>query len=325
MIKLVNVSKSYISKNVKHNILSDVNLSIKEGEILGIVGPSGAGKSTLIRLINGLIMPTSGDVFVGKSLINKMKLSDLNNTRHEIGMIFQHFNMINSLTVYENVLLNLEISNYPKEKRNYRIKEVLELVGLLDKIDNYPVTLSGGEKQRLGIARAISNNPKYLLCDEITSALDVITSKEIILLLKKIHRKMNITIIFVTHQIDVLISLVDRVVVISDGLLVEDKLVNAFLKKPEHKTSIDLVKNIINAPNFLHKEVHMLVYDNNTNDTSISNVIKLFNVDVNILFWKTLSLKNGNIGYLFVEISGENKNKALNYLKNANLEVSLYA
>ncbi len=189
MIEFINIEKTYTSKQESFHALKNINLTINDHEILGVVGYSGAGKSTLIGLINKLIESTKGDVLIDGVSIHDLKQEDLNRMRYDLSMIFQHFNLVGNLTVYDNIKLALSIKKYPKEKIEKRIDEVLDLVGLLDKKHRYPKALSGGEKQRVGIARAIANHPKYLLCDEATSALDQKTAYEIVSLLKDIQRK----------------------------------------------------------------------------------------------------------------------------------------
>lgn len=291
MIRFVDVSKNYANKKTLTTVLDNINLTINKGEIVRIIGHSGAGKSTLLRLINGLIEPSSGNIFFNDFSMLTEKSKSLNRMRHSIGMIFQHFNLINSYTVYKNVLLNLKITNYPKDKQHQRVLEVLDLVGLNGKEHRYPMSLSGGEKQRLGIARAISNDPQILLCDEITSSLDTKTSNEIINLLLKIHEKTNITIVFISHQIEIIKDLVDRVIVLSKVKIVEDNLTKLIFTKPKHPETKSLISGVVYNPSFGQKEVYELIYPTNVDDTLISSIIKKYHVDVNILYGKTLTLK----------------------------------
>lgn len=196
MIELKHINKIYNG----FNALNDISLTIKDGEICGIIGQSGAGKSTLVRCINMLEPPTSGDVIVnGRNMVTLSK-RELRKERKKIGMIFQHFNLLSSRTVYENVAFPLELSNVPQGEQKERINDILELVGLADYRNKYPAQLSGGQKQRIGIARAIVSNPSVLLSDEATSALDPETVKSILQLLKDINKKLGITIVMITHQ-----------------------------------------------------------------------------------------------------------------------------
>lgn len=321
MIKFTNVSKTYFDKNGKTTVLKNIDLSINSGEIVAVVGHSGAGKSTLIRLINGLIKPSSGNIYLNNiSILNK----NLNQIRHQIGMIFQHFNLIYSLNAFNKVLLNLKICDYPKEKRKERVNEVLKLVGLEKKKNSYPVTLSGGEKQRLAIARAIANYPQYLIYDEATSSLDPQTSLEIINLLLEIQQKMAMTVIFITHQIETIKDLAERIIVLDKGEIVEDTSTKNLFINHCHEVTKALLENVLKIPSFAEKEVYQLIYDNNADDTTISKMIKKYQVDINILYAKTIAIKNEIVGYLYLEMTGNNKEEALKYLKNAQVEVKRY-
>ena len=201
MIELKHVSKSYTAGV---DALKDINLTIKDGEIFGIIGQSGAGKSTLIRCINMLERPTSGEVIINGKDMTKLSTSELRAERRHIGMIFQHFNLLSSRTVYENIAFPLELYGTPKEEQKKKITDILELVGLTEYKDKYPSQLSGGQKQRVGIARALSSDPKILLSDEATSALDPETTQATLQLLKKINKELGLTIVMITHEMDVL-------------------------------------------------------------------------------------------------------------------------
>ena len=200
MIELVNVEKTYYSKAGDIHALHKTNLSIKAGEIFGIIGLSGAGKSTLVRCINMLEKPTAGQVFVDGQELTAMSEAQLRKARQSIGMIFQHFNLLASRTVYDNIAFPLEIQGLSKSEIDKRVRPLLELVQLESRANYYPSQLSGGQKQRVGIARALASNPKVLLCDEATSALDPQTTKSILHLLQDINKKMNLTIVLITHQ-----------------------------------------------------------------------------------------------------------------------------
>ena len=202
-IELQGVSKTFELKNRKVEALKETDLSIKDGEIFGLIGFSGAGKSTLLRVINLLERPTSGSVIVNGVVLEDLSDKELRTRRQKIGMIFQQFNLIESKTVYENIEFVLKASKYDRRKVKDRVKELLELVGLTDKMNSRPNNLSGGQKQRVGIARALANEPEVLLCDEATSALDPDTTKNILRLLKKINHDLGITIILITHEMEV--------------------------------------------------------------------------------------------------------------------------
>lgn len=323
MIELKSISKSYPNKKTTFVALEDVNLTVNQGEIVGILGYSGAGKSTLVRIINGLIEPTSGTVSIDGISLDMNKQKAIDRMRQSIGMIFQHFNLIHSMTVYENIKLPLDISKYAGDKQA-RILELLDLVGLSDKMDNYPKSLSGGERQRVGIARALANHPSVLLCDEATSALDQKTATDILDLLKHIHQKTQLTIVFITHQIEVVKALCDRVVVMDGGKIVEDVLIKDLFVNPKSVVA----KNLLQSFKYETKEhqVYELVYNHkNSDDTILSDCIKQYQIDVNIKYAKTLELKSETIGFLYVQMTGSHVDDAIKYLKDHQVEVNLYA
>ncbi|MDY2726540.1 MAG: ATP-binding cassette domain-containing protein, partial [Anaerostipes faecalis] len=203
MIELKNIDVTFQQNKHDFKAVKDVSLTIEKGEIFGIVGPSGAGKSTLVRVINLLQQPSKGQVFIEGKEITNLNRKELRKVRLNIGMIFQHFNLISGSTIAENVAFSLYANNYPKDKIPERVKELLEMVHLPEKANAYPANLSGGQKQRVAIARALANNPEILLCDEATSALDLENTEEIVDLLKEINEKTKITIVFITHEMEV--------------------------------------------------------------------------------------------------------------------------
>lgn len=217
MIKFQNLVKKFDSKASSLKAVDDVSFNIEQGEIFGIVGLSGAGKSTLLRTINGLEKPSSGEVIVGGTLVNKLTERDLVPFRQNIGMIFQHFNLLNSRTVRGNIAFPLETLGWSKKAIQNRVNELAAWIELEDKLDVYPNHLSGGQKQRVAIARALAANPKILLCDEATSALDPITTQNILKLLKKVNQTFDITIVLITHEIHVVKSICDKVAVMANG------------------------------------------------------------------------------------------------------------
>lgn len=302
--------------------LSNINLKINKGETVGIVGYSGAGKSTLVRLINGLITPTTGEVIVDGKNINKLNKKELNRMRHKVAMIFQSFNLLASLTVYQNIELALKIANIAKEDRRKRILEVIKLVGLEDKINDYPKTLSGGQKQRVGIARAIVNKPKILLCDEITSALDQKTAYEIIDVLKEIKKQTNVTICFISHQLDIVRQISDRVIVMDRAKIVEENTSKEIFIHPKHEATKSLVASLLEANISETKNVYRLIYSNKiVNETVLSDVIKKYDIDTNIIHAKSIEIKDEIIGYLWIQILGINKDKAILELTKQGIEV----
>ncbi|MCR8658607.1 methionine ABC transporter ATP-binding protein [Paenibacillus endoradicis] len=213
MIKLHNVSKSFS----QFQAINSVSLTINNGEIYGIIGASGAGKSTLLRLMNLLETPDQGQVEVNGQQLTSLNSTNLRQARKSIGMIFQHFNLIANKTVYENVVVALQLANFPQKDRRSRVLECLQFVGLESYIDQYPAKLSGGQKQRVAIARALANNPQVLLCDEPTSSLDPNTTAEILAVLENINKSLGVTIVIVSHEMDVIRSICHRVTVMADG------------------------------------------------------------------------------------------------------------
>ena len=317
MIEVKHIAKTYYGKD-NFVALKDINLTVKDGEILGIVGYSGAGKSTLLRLFNGLLTPTAGSIAVDGVSVNYDKQKALNRMRQQMGMIFQHFNLIQSMTVYQNIKLALDINQYPKDK-DKRIRDLLDYVSLSDKWDKFPVSLSGGEQQRVAIARALANEPAYLLCDEATSALDMKTAFEIVDILKRVQKD-GVTVIFVSHQIEVIEALCDRVVVMDKGVIVEENTAKNIFTSPQHDVTKSLVKQAVYDQNQASYE---LIYSQkNSEQTAISDMVKRFDVDVNIQFGKTLSLKDETIGFLYIDIIGKDKEQAIKYLEEKGIKVN---
>ena len=254
-ITIKNLVKEYKLRNGKIlKAVDNVDLEIEKGDIYGIMGLSGAGKSTLIRLINRLEEPTEGEIYVehiekGEEIPVKKNVLDfdqneLRNYRKKTGMIFQHFNLLNSRSVGGNVAFPLEISGWKKEDINKRVDELLEIVGLLDKKENYPEQLSGGQKQRVAIARALANNPEILLSDEATSALDPRTTNSILDLLKDINKRFGITIILITHQMEVIRKICNKTAIMSDGKIVEEGTVKDIFMHPKTQLAKEFVSNI---------------------------------------------------------------------------------
>ncbi|MGN2395447.1 methionine ABC transporter ATP-binding protein MetN [Klebsiella quasipneumoniae] len=232
MIKLSNITKVFQQGNRSIQALNNVSLHVPAGQIYGVIGASGAGKSTLIRCVNLLERPTEGSVQVDGQELTALSEKELTRARRQIGMIFQHFNLLASRTVFGNVALPLELDNTPQAEIKRRVTELLDLVGLGDKHDSYPANLSGGQKQRVAIARALASNPKVLLCDEATSALDPATTRSILELLKDINRRLGLTILLITHEMDVVKRICDCVAVISNGQLIEQDTVSEVFSHP---------------------------------------------------------------------------------------------
>jgi len=243
MIEIKNLTKIYSAKKKQVVGVDDVSLTIRNGEIFGIIGYSGAGKSTLLRCLNLLERPTSGQVIIDGVDLTALNDKQLRQARLKIGMIFQHFYLVSSKTVFENVAFALKAAKKPKNEIEKRVNELLEMVGLSDKRDAYPSQLSGGQKQRVGIARALANDPTVLLCDEATSALDPSTTKSILDLLKKINRELGITIVLITHEMEVVKDICDRVAVMQNGKIIELGTVYDIFTNPKE----ELTKSFINS------------------------------------------------------------------------------
>lgn len=220
MIQLQNISKTFHQKGKVYKALDNINLDVQKGTIVGIIGSSGAGKSTLIRCVNLLERPDTGSVMVGGKDLMRLNRKELAAERKKIGMVFQHFNLLSSKTVFENVALPLRLDKTDKEALRNRVDELLRIVGLEEKSGVYPNSLSGGQKQRVAIARALANSPHILLCDEATSALDPVTTQSVLELLKDINKQLGITILLITHEMEVIKSSCDQVAVIEQGKLV---------------------------------------------------------------------------------------------------------
>lgn len=338
MIELKNIKKTFQHRGKTITALDDISLSIAEGEIYGIVGQSGAGKSTLVRCINLLERPSSGEVIVdGKSLTTLSK-NELLKTRRDIGMIFQHFNLLSSKTVYENIALPLVFAGASAQTIKEKVTPLLELTGLLEKAHHYPSQLSGGQKQRVAIARALSSSPKVLLSDEATSALDPKTTESILSLLKTINKTLGVTIVIITHEMEVVKSVCDRVALLEHGKLVETATVEAFFTEPqselgkrfvEQSRQFDLPEHIQaelgeKAPN--KKPIIRLEFLGQDVDSPvISTLSRDFSLDVNIIQAKVEHIRQTNIGLLVVELLGDDEkvSAALAHLKTLPIHVEV--
>ena len=243
MIKLKNISKVFDISGKKLTALDNVSLEVARGQICGVIGASGAGKSTLIRCVNLLERPTTGTVEVDGMELTRMNENELIHARRNIGMIFQHFNLLSSRTVFDNIALPLELEKTPTNKINEKVTALLELVGLADKRDTYPANLSGGQKQRVAIARALASEPHVLLCDEATSALDPATTQSILKLLKEINRTLGITILLITHEMEVVKRICDQVAVIDKGRLIEQGTVSEIFSNPKTELAQEFISS----------------------------------------------------------------------------------
>lgn len=340
MILLKNLNKIYNTKAGEVEALKDVTLNIKKGEIYGIIGFSGAGKSTLVRCINFLEKPTKGEVIVDGKDLGTLSNKELRNERKKIGMIFQHFNLMRSRTVFENIAYPLKGKGYSKEEINKKVNDLLKLVELEDKAKVYPSELSGGQKQRVGIARALANDPKVLLCDEATSALDPQTTKSILRLLKEVNKKFGITIVIITHEMQVVKEICTRAAVMENGRVVEEGNIFKIFSEPKEK----ITKNFIDSTSLLtniydlikeessvvdikeNEKILKLKYlENSTSEPIISIVSREFNVDTSIIFGNIEIIQDLPLGGLIVIIRGEEVqvNKVIAYLKENKVEVEV--
>lgn len=337
MISIKGLSKVFPTKDSVITAVDDLNLDIKQGEIFGVIGYSGAGKSTFIRLINRLEDPSEGQILIGEDDIAAMNKKQLRLSRREIGMIFQHFNLLWSRTVRDNIAFPLEVAGVPKQERNRRVDELIELVGLSGRGESYPSQLSGGQKQRVGIARALANKPKVLLCDEATSALDPETTDSILRLLVDINEKLGLTIILITHEMHVIRKICHRVAVMESGKIIEQgdvldvflhpqngvtrKFVEQVMGSNEDSESLEMMKEISGTGTVIR--LHFV--GETTNQALISQVSKQFDVDVNILQGKITQTQKGAYGTLFVHIVGEKDEikKAIDYVTSTSVEVEV--
>lgn len=354
MIEIKELTKIFEGPGQQVLALDDVSLSVEKGEIFGIIGLSGAGKSTLVRCINMLEQPTEGRILVDGSEITALDPQELRLARQKIGMIFQHFNLLSSRSVFDNVLFPLEIAGVAPNKAQKRVAELLDLVGLSDKASAYPAQLSGGQKQRVGIARALANDPKLLLSDEATSALDPQTTRSILELLRDINRRLDLTILLITHDMHVIKEVCDRVAVIDAARVVEIGDVLHIFSKPRTATARDLINTVINReiPVELLKnsrqgnrenagsEGNAVNKGNARDDTRlvrvsfigeaagepiISLMVKQYDVKANILYGNIDRIKDTPFGNLTMELIGDPASlaRALDYLHGRGVEVEV--
>lgn len=333
MIELANITKVFNNGKDKLEAVKNVSLKINKGEIFGIIGLSGAGKSTLIRCINRLEEPTEGKIYIKGVDLTNLNKEDLRVARKNIGMIFQHFNLLSQKTVYENIAFPLRLEKLSKKQIDARVDQLLEYVDLVDKKYSYPSQLSGGQKQRVAIARAIANNPQILLSDEGTSALDPKTTKSILELLKKVRDEFNITIVMITHQMEVVKEICDRVAIMDKGEIVEVNTVENLFKNPKTKIAHSFINSlqgnveeeIIDPKNYKGKIIRLSFLGDSARKPIVTKVIRNFNVDVNILSGNINRLHSTSIGNLTLELIGEEDeiNNAMLFLKNENVHVEV--
>lgn len=343
MIKLENINKSFVQENGSvFDACKNVSIHIKKGEIFGIIGFSGAGKSTLVRCINLLGRPDSGKVIVdGKDLVT-LNDKELRNERKRIGMIFQHFNLLKTLTVFENVAFPLKRSGLSKKEINEKVQKLLKLVEIDDKENSYPKQLSGGQKQRVAIARALANDPRILLCDEATSALDPTTTKAILALLKKLNRELGLTIVMITHQMNVIKEVCDHVAVMEKGIVVEQGEVYSIFADPKEKITRDFIKSTSNLTkveelisagspvtnlNPGEQIVRLTYLQKNISEPLLASLTAEFAVIPNIIFADIEIVQDAPIGGTVAIFTGKTEaiNAALDWLRSKNVGVEVLA
>lgn len=336
MIKLEHITQTYVSPDgTAFDALKDVSIHIRSEEIFGIIGRSGAGKSTLVRCINLLNRPTSGSVIVDGQDLTKLPDDDLRKVRRSIGMIFQHFNLLSSRTVYDNIALPLELTGTPKDQIREKITPLIHLVGLDEHANKYPSQLSGGQKQRVGIARALANDPKVLLSDEATSALDPETTVATLELLKRINQELGVTIVMITHEMNVVKQICGRVVVMNKGQIVEEGDVIDIFARPQSETTRALIGQVmardlpqsivdtVNASRALNGRdnvhlLHLSFIGGEVTEPVISLASREFGINFNILKGTVDDLQGRTLGTLtlLVVAPGETYRKAVEFIRD---------
>lgn len=334
MIEFKDISKQYELKGQTLHALNQINLQIPTGSIFGIIGYSGAGKSTLIRLINLLERPTSGRVIINGTDFTALDAKALRQERASIGMIFQHFNLMQTKTVAANIEMPMKLLGWSKAEREKRLEELLDFIDLKHKRHAFPDELSGGQKQRVGIARALANHPKILLCDEATSALDPQTTKSVLQLLKKINEEQGITIVMVTHEMDVIETVCDYVAVMEKGDVIETGSTLQIFSQPQHLTTKNFIQTVlqqhlpVNILNNLENQNHNSIYclkflGSSAQETVIQAVIKQFDISLNILFANMTEINGSVIGQMFIQLLGDPAQitAAIQYLRDHGVQV----
>ncbi|MFB2537889.1 MULTISPECIES: methionine ABC transporter ATP-binding protein MetN [unclassified Acinetobacter] len=339
MIKLNNIVKVFDVKGQPLTVLNDITVHVAKGEIYGVIGASGAGKSTLIRCVNLLERPTQGQVLVDDVDLLNLNESELVQARRQIGMIFQHFNLLHSRTVFENVALPLELSKTPKAQIQQKVDELLQLVGLADKKDVYPANLSGGQKQRVAIARALASDPKVLLCDEATSALDPATTQAILALLQEINQRLGITILLITHEMEVVKRICHRVAVLDKGKLIEQDTVGEIFSSPKTALAKEFIRSTFHValPDDYMQRLHQQVIEKSypilrleftgqsVDAPILSQLAKQFGVDFSILTSQIDYIDGVKFGILIVEMFGDEQliQQSLSYLQQQNIKIEV--
>ena len=340
MIRFENVSKEFDSEGISVAAVKDVSLEINKGEVFGIIGFSGAGKSTLVRCINLLERPTKGKVFINEKEITALSESELKEQRKKIGMIFQQFNLFSNRTVYNNVEFPLKRSKLTRRQKQEKVMRLLKLVDLEDKASAYPSQLSGGQKQRVAIARALANDPEILLSDESTSALDPKTTKSILTLLKKLNRELGITIVVITHEMQVIKDICDRVAVMKDGEVVEYGDVFDIFANPtqditrefvEGTSNLSRIKELLENKSAITQlkqgeaRLKFKYLERSASEALVSQLSRKFNLDINIIFGNIELIGDNPVGGLVSIVRGTAReiDAAIEYLKEKNVGVEV--
>ena len=340
MIRLNNIDVRFESKKKTVHAVKGVSLEVKSGDIFGIVGFSGAGKSTLIRTVNLLQRPTSGEVYIKGKEITHLTGAELREQRRHIGMIFQHFNLLKSKTVFDNVYFPLKQSRLSREDRTEKVRKLLELVGLSDKEKSYPSQLSGGQKQRVAIARALASDPEILLCDEATSALDPQTTDEVLKLLKDLNKNLNLTILIITHEMQVVKDICNKVAVMENGEIIEQGSIVEVFSNPQKPLTRSFINTATQIDSALEKVLHhrsilhlaeedilarISYVGESTSQPIVATLQNRFDVTTNILSGSIEFLQDVPVGSLVVSFSGteEGKQQALDFLRKNNVGIEI--
>lgn len=337
MIELKQIYKSYSIKSGEVQALQNINLTINQGDIFGIFGESGAGKSTLLRTVNLLERPTSGEVYVNQINLTALTRKQLRNQQRHIGMIFQHFNLLSSRNAFDNIALPLELQGQSQQVIKKQVNELLELVRLTQHATHYPDQLSGGQKQRVAIARALATKPQVLLCDEATSALDPHSTASILSLLKDINQTLGVTILLITHEMDVIKRICNKAGVLDQGQLIEAGSIIELFAKPKSKVTKQLVQKALHMelPSSIHLQpsidlakscvVRLTFVGDDSHQPLISHLIQKFNITINIIQANIENIQEGTIGFTVCRIDGERQSihQALEYINTLTIGVEI--
>lgn len=320
MIKFEGVDKVYQQKNSQIHALNQINLQINQGDIYGVIGLSGAGKSTLLRMVNYLERPTNGEIIIDGKRLSECTAPELRLIKKDIGMIFQHFNLLESKTIAHNVALPLILAKKDKQEISTRVEELLAFVGLSDKAKSYPNELSGGQKQRVGIARALALSPKILLCDEATSALDPQTTESILSLLKKVNAKYGITIMLITHEMSVIQKICNKVAVIEQGQFIEQGSVLDVFGDPRQTITKNFVQTVVRTeiPDNIHHKLkvqnintlsRLEMVGEHATEPILATLVNRFNLNVSVVFTNMTEIQDTTLAIWYVELTGQEHHK----------------